>query len=453
MKNKSLVTQQQKPKEIWWTSYERKSTEKGLEKEFNTLEAQKERCERHVNSFENPDEKWIRINKIYSDGGYSGGTLKRPALERLINDIKMGLIDAVVVYKVDRISRSLLDFANLMELFNQYNVAFISVTQHFNTSTPMGRFTLNILLSFAQFEREMASDRIKDKFEDSAKKGMWMGGNLPLGYDVQDRKLVIKHEEARIVHTIFEKFNEIGSVTDIVGILKDLGMDKTEFITKAGKVKTRNIANRGYIYKLLHNDVYAGNINHKGEVYPGQHKGIISQEFFDRTQDILKNNSVKKYCKSQTKHVSLLRGIMFCGGCESGMTPTHSKKKNKKYRYYIPNAFAKKKCTHCPVGSVASGDIEGIVAAKVKEILKHPDIILRTLEYTQQKSDEFSEDQIIKAFQKIEPVWDELFPVEKNRIVHLLIEKVVINPYGADISFRSDGIESIVNELQTKGEA
>lgn len=439
---KTLVTT---AREIRCALYTRKSVETGLEKEFNSLEAQREICLDYIKLHKH--EGWVAIDKYYDDGGYSGANMDRPALDELIRDIKSGLINTVIVYKVDRISRSLLDFAKIMALFDNHNVSFVSVTQNFNTTNSMGKLILNILLSFAQFEREMVSERIRDKFHASAKKGMWMGGTLPLGYKVENRNLLINEEEAAIVRLVFEKFIELGSVTNVISILHDLGIDTKEFTTTAGKTKSRHIANKGYIYRLLGNQIYAGNIKHNEEVFQGRHEAIVSQECFDKVQAIFKGNSTKNEATIRKESPAILKGIISCGGCNSGMTPTYTKKKDKLYRYYIPNNFIKKKCLDCPVGHIAAGDIEQIVFSKLKEIFKSPRMILKTWQNVKQKGG-YTEDQVIKALQSVHVIWDELFPKEQSRIVQLLIQKITIRPEGADIIFRSDGINTIVQELQ-----
>jgi DNA invertase Pin-like site-specific DNA recombinase len=240
--------------------YTRKSSEEGLEQEFNSLHAQREACEAFVAS--QRSEGWALIREPYDDGGWSGGTLERPALQRLLADIEARRVDVVVVYKIDRLSRALMDFAKLVEVFDRNSVTFVSVTQSFNTTTSMGRLTLNILLSFAQFEREVIGERIRDKFAASRKKGMWMGGFVPLGYDVKDRKLVVNEADANTVRMIFERFTKIGSATTLVRALRAEGVTG-----KYGK-----LVDKGYIYKLLNNRTYIGQAVHKGTAYPGEHK-------------------------------------------------------------------------------------------------------------------------------------------------------------------------------------
>ena len=250
--------------------YTRKSTEEGLDKEFNSLLAQREACEAFIAS--QRSEGWALVRNPYDDGGFSGGTLDRPALKQLIADVEEGLVDVVVVYKVDRLSRSLMDFSKLVEVFDRAGVTFVSVTQSFNTTTSMGRLTLNILLSFAQVEREVIAERVRDKIRASRQKGMWMGGSVPLGYVVKDRKLVVSEPEAAIVRSIFERFVRIGSATVLAGELRTEGVR-----TRRGK-----LVDKGYLYKLLNNRTYLGLAVHKDAAYPGEHAAIIGQPLWDK---------------------------------------------------------------------------------------------------------------------------------------------------------------------------
>jgi site-specific DNA recombinase len=279
--------------------YTRKSTEEGLDMEFNSLDAQREACESYVAS--QKAEGWLLIPDHYDDGGFSGGTLERPALQRLIADIEGGRVDVVVVYKIDRLSRSLMDFAKLVEVFDRHNVTFVSVTQSFNTTTSMGRLTLNILLSFAQLEREVIGERIRDKFAASRKKGMWMGGWAPLGYDIKDRQLIINEAEAATVRALFQRFIRCGSMTKLVVALRSEGMT-----TKGGKP-----IDKGYVYRILNNRVYLGEAVHKGIAYPGEHQGVIDQTLWDRAHNILRESPRKRAMHTRAQTSALLKGLIF----------------------------------------------------------------------------------------------------------------------------------------------
>jgi site-specific DNA recombinase len=302
--------------------YTRKSTEEGLDMAFNSLDAQREACEAYVAS--QKPEGWMLVPDRYDDGGFSGGTLERPALKRLLADIEDRRVDVVVVYKIDRLSRSLMDFAKLVEVFDRRAVTFVSVTQSFNTTTSMGRLTLNILLSFAQFEREVIGERIRDKFAASRARGMWMGGKVPLGYDVRDRRLVVNEVEARTVRMIFERFLLVGSATTLA---KDLAAEGVT--TKRGKP-----FDKGDFYKLLNNRVYVGDAVHKGTAYPGEHEAIVSRQLWDRVHIILGDSPRRRAANARAQTPALLKGLIF-GPTGRAMSPTHTRKGGRLYRYYV----------------------------------------------------------------------------------------------------------------------
>ena len=268
--------------------YTRKSSEEGLEQDFNSLHAQREACAAYILS--QASEGWSLLPDEYDDGGLSGGTLERPALQRLLDDISAGKIDIVVVYKVDRLTRSLLDFAKLVETMDKAEVSFVSVTQSFNTTNSMGRLTLNMLLSFAQFEREVTAERIRDKIAASKAKGMWMGGNPPLGYKPERRTLAVVEEHAELIRDIYSRYLEIGNVRLLKQQLDDEGMLVPERFTSTGRRMGGAPFTRGQIYKILSNSIYAGRIEHKGEVYDGQHDAIIDHELWDAVQTKMEEN-------------------------------------------------------------------------------------------------------------------------------------------------------------------
>jgi site-specific DNA recombinase len=344
--------------------YTRKSTEEGLEMEFNSLDAQREACEAYVAS--QKAEGWLLVPDRYDDGGYSGGTLQRPALQRLLADIEAKRIDVVVVYKIDRLSRALMDFARLVEVFDRNSVTFVSVTQSFNTTSSMGRLTLNILLSFAQFERELTGERIRDKFAASRKKGMWMGGWAPLGYDVRDRKLVINAREAAHVRFIFEHFARLRSVTKLIPILAAEGI----------KTKSNKPVEKGYVYRIISNPVYVGEARHKGTCYPGEHEAIIDRPLWQRVQDILKVSPRKRAAHSRARTPALLKGLIF-GPTGAAMTPSHTRRNGKLYRYYVAMDVLKRGAEPGPVSRIPAGDVERIVVDQLRAILRAPEIVPR----------------------------------------------------------------------------
>jgi len=312
--------------------YTRKSTDEGLDQDFNSLDAQREACEAFIASQRH--EGWIGIGECYDDGGYSGGTLERPGVQRLLGDIKAGGIDVVVVYKIDRLTRALADFARLVEVFDAHAISFVAVTQQFNTTTSMGRLTLNVLLSFAQFEREVTAERIRDKIAASKKKGMWMGGLPPLGYDARDRKLVVNETEAETVHALYRLYLDLGSVREVATRATDLGLRTKSRIGPRGRATGGGPFTRGHLYRLLANPLYLGLVRHRGAVYEGQHAAIVDRSTWDAVQDRLAGRRHEGESRVRGHGESLLTGIVFD---ETGdrLSPTHAIKARRRYRYYI----------------------------------------------------------------------------------------------------------------------
>lgn len=322
--------------------YTRKSSEEGLEQEFNSLHAQREACEAFIAS--QRSEGWVLVRDQYDDGGISGGTLERPGLKRLMADIEDGLIDVVVVYKIDRLSRSLADFAKLVEVFDRNGVTFVSVTQSFNTTTSMGRLTLNILLSFAQFEREVTAERIRDKVAASRKKGIWMGGVPPFGYRVENRKLLVDETAAAHVCWIFTRFLEIGSCTLLAREVGARGLG-----TPRG-----NQIDKKYLYRMLSNRAYLGEAVHKGDSYPGEHDAVIDRETWDRVHAILQESPRKRAARTRADTPALLKGLLF-GPDGAAFSPTHTRKGGRLYRYYVSQTVLKHGAGSCPIGRVPAG--------------------------------------------------------------------------------------------------
>ena len=337
--------------------YTRKSSEEGLEQDFNSLDAQREACEAYIKSQRH--EGWTLIEKQYDDGGFSGGTMNRPAFQNLLKDIESGSIDIVVVYKVDRLTRSLMDFAKIVEILDKHSTSFVSITQQFNTTTSMGRLTLNILLSFAQFEREVTGERIRDKFAASRKKGMWMNGTTPIGYKRENGKLVVIQSEADIIKTIFNKYLEIGSVPKLMIYLRN-----KEILTRKGK-----FFSRGHLYRILTNKVYIGKIEHKNEINEGLHDAIIDIDLFEKTNKLLSKNTLIRKNSVNAKCISLLKGKLF-DDKNNYMSPSHSNKKGKRYRYYLSQAKIQQKTDNVgTVSRIPANEIEKFVIEKLKEYI------------------------------------------------------------------------------------
>jgi DNA invertase Pin-like site-specific DNA recombinase len=428
--------QQQVPiRKLRCAVYTRKSTEEGLDQEFNSLDAQREACEAYVAS--QRQEGWLLVPDRYDDGGYSGGTLERPALRRLIVDIESRRVDIVMVYKIDRLSRSLMDFARLVEILDRNAVTFVSVTQSFNTTTSMGRLTLNMLLSFAQFEREVIGERIRDKFAASRRKGMWMGGWAPLGYDIRDRKLIINEAEASTVRMIFEGFARLGSGTALV---KELAT--RNIVNKYGKP-----IDKGYLYKLINNRVYLGEAVHKGTAYPGEHKAIVERRLWDRVHAVLKESPRKRAASTRAQTPALLKGLIF-GPTGAAMTPTHARRRGRLYRYYVSTTVLKQGPEACPIRRIPAGEIERAVVDQLRVLLQTPEIIVRTWRAARQQDPTIAERDVREALDRFDPLWDELFPAEQARIVQLLVERVDVAIAGIDIRLRVDGLTDLIRDLQ-----
>ena len=325
-----------RPKRLRCAIYTRKSSDEGLEQEFNSLHAQREACEAFILSQRH--EGWHVLAAHYDDGGFSGGTMDRPALQRLLIDIGAGKVDVVVVYKIDRLTRSLFDFAKIVEAFDAKGVSFVSVTQQFNTTTSMGRLTLNVLLSFAQFEREIIAERVRDKIAASKQKGMWMGGTVPLGYDTVNRKLRINSEEAKTVRLLFELYLKLGSVRRLEEECKRLGLRTKLRTLLDGRQCGGTAFSRGHLYLIISNPIYIGRIPHKGNSYEGEHDAIIDAETWDKVQAQLAMNAGRKRGRASSKHPSLLAGLLFTS---EGVpfTPSHAVNHGRRYRYYVERSL------------------------------------------------------------------------------------------------------------------
>lgn len=391
--------------------YTRKSTEEGLEQDFNSLDAQREACEAYIKSQQH--EGWILGDKQYNDGGFSGGTLERPAIKELFKDIEAGEVDIVVVYKVDRLTRSLMDFSKIVELFDKQNASFVSITQHFNTTTSMGRLTLNILLSFAQFEREVTGERIRDKVAASKKKGMWMGGRVPIGYLRVDKKLKIDTIKSCTVKTIFEKYIEFKSV----GKLKEY-LENTNIKSKSGLPFSK-----GNLYKILSNKIYISLITHKNNTYNGEHKPIIDFETFEKVQNLLQENRIDNKCSTKSASNSLLAGKIY-DDKNNRMSPSHSNTKNKRYRYYVSQALIKaQKDEAGSVTKIPAGEIEKFVIETIKEFLLDSTKMQKYIE-------NFS---VIKQKSIIKTVRD-IKDFSNPRLIRAILNKVIITKESVEIT-------------------
>lgn len=347
-------------KKIRCAIYTRKSTEEGLEQDFNSLDAQREACEAYIKS--QMHEGWVLLDKQYNDGGYSGGTMDRPTFKELLKDIENDEVDIVVVYKVDRLTRSLMDFSKIIDVFDKHNASFVSITQHFNTTTSMGRLTLNILLSFAQFEREVTGERIRDKFEASRKKGLWLSGTCPYGYEKDEHHMLHPQQPyADNVRIIYESYLEIKNVLKLKKYLAE-----QKILTRAGKELAK-----GSLYHILSNKVYLGKITHKNKEYNGLHEPIISEELFNNVQNLLKANSVQRKHATNAKTGSLLAGLLY-DDKGNKMSPSYSNGNNKHYRYYVSVAVKNPiDYERGEITKISAGEIEKFVQEDLVKLLQN----------------------------------------------------------------------------------
>ena len=435
--------------------YTRKSTEENLDSEFNSLDAQREAAVAYIAS--QRQEGWIALPDRYDDGGYSGGTMERPALQRLLDDVQAGRVDCVVVYKVDRLSRSLLDFTRIIELFERHNVSFVSVTQQFNTTSSMGRLTLNMLLSFAQFEREVTAERIRDKVAATKRKGKYCGGMPVLGYDVdrERKRLVVNAKEAELVRHVFGRFVQIGSTTELAKELNGAGYRTKSWTTKAGQFRPGSLWNKDHIYHLLNNPLYLGEVSHKGNRYPGEHEAIVSRDLWDKAHAILDTNYRARAVRTRARTAALLRGIIRCAHCNCAMGPTFSNRRGKLHRYYLCVDASKNGYDSCPTRTLSAREIEGVVISQLRAVLRTPELLAQTYREARAQADEqaiqcetFSERDVVEALCSLDPIWDNLFPDEQERIVQLLVKQVDVYPGRAELRIRAEGLAALVAELR-----
>jgi len=400
--------------------YTRKSSEEGLEQEFNSLQAQREACEAFINSQRH--EGWVCLPGGYDDGGLSGATMDRPALQQLLADITAGRVDIVVVYKIDRLTRSLADFAKIVEILDARGASFVSVTQQFNTTTSMGRLTLNVLLSFAQFEREVIGERIRDKIAASKKKGMWMGGVPPLGYSAQDRKLGVVDSEAEIVRLIFRRYAELGSVRLLKDELEALGIKNRSRTSASGRLSGGKPFSRGALYLILQNRVYRGEIVHKEQSYIGEHTPIIDPPLWDAVQAQLAGNAAQRNSGARTRQPSLLAGMLFDRDANR-MTPSHAVKKDTRYRYYVSRSLITKDRTEASAGlRIPAAEIEQLVTSRVRQWLLDPGSIYKAT--SARFPDPSTQRRLAARAKEIGKRWPEFPATRRRAVLTALIDRI-----------------------------
>src|SRR5438445_2180802 len=415
--------------------YTRKSSEEGLEQEFNSLAAQREACEAYIRRQQH--EGWMLAKTRYDDGGFSGGNLERPALQQLLTDIRTGRIDIIVVYKVDRLTRSLADFARLVEIFDAQAVSFVSVTQQFNTTSSMGRLTLNVLLSFAQFEREVTGERIRDKIAASKKKGMWMGGNVPLCYDANERTLVINPAEAETVRRVFALYRELGCVRRVKEEADRLGLRTKCSTTTSGTERGGKPFSRGHLYTLLSNPIYTGHIAHKGELHPGQQAALIDDESWSTVRDQLAANTSNHRRRAKAAEPSLLAGVLVDARGER-LTPSHAVKKGRRYRYYLSAALITQAGTDRTQGSrLPAQEIDDAVIRVLADALASPAMLLERFGAVGIPGDQTR--KMLDRAARLAAVLKRS-PAERAKVVRDLIEKIVVEENTITIRIRRSSL-------------
>jgi DNA invertase Pin-like site-specific DNA recombinase len=419
--------------------YTRKSSEEGLDQEFNSLRAQREACEAFITSQRH--EGWVCLRTGYDDGGFSGATMGRPALQRLLADIAAGRVDTIVVYKIDRLTRSLADFAKIVEILDARSASFVSVTQQFNTTTSMGRLTLNVLLSFAQFEREVIGERIRDKIAASKKKGMWVGGIPPLGYRVRDRKLVIIDREAEIVRSIFRRYAELGSVRLLKEELQAHGINSKSWKSAAGRVIGGKPFSRGALYLILQNRIYCGEIVHKSQSYPGEHPPIIDQPLWDAVQMQLAGNTAERNSGTRIHQPSLLAGMLF-DTAGNRMTPSYAVKKRTRYRYYVSRPLITQDQRESSTAlRIPAGEIEHLVTSRVRQWLLDPGAIYQSTRLP----DPSAPRRLVAGAAEIGKTWPELPGTRQRALLTTLIDRIDVGAHQIDIHLRPTRLGALLD--------
>ena len=410
--------------------YTRKSSEEGLEQEFNSLQAQREACEAFINSQRH--EGWVCLPAGYDDGGFSGATMDRPALQRLLADITAGRVDTVVVYKIDRLTRSLADFAKIVETLDTRGASFVSVTQQFNTTTSMGRLTLNVLLSFAQFEREVIGERIRDKIAASKKKGMWMGGVPPLGYRAEDHNLVILDDEADIVRSIFRRYAELGSVRLLKEELDARGIKSKSWTSASGRLIGGKPFSRGALYLILQSRIYRGEIVHNGQSHPGKHPPIVDQPLWDAVQGQLASNTAERASGARARRPSFLTGMLFDSD-GNRMTPSHAAKKGTRYHYYVSRPLiTKDQIESSAAMRIPAAEIEPLVTSGLRQWLLDPGNIYQATGLP----DLSAQRRLVARAAEIGKSWPELSATRKRALLIALIERIDVGANRINIHIR-----------------
>jgi site-specific DNA recombinase len=446
MPRRSAATAKTVRQKVRCAIYTRKSTEDGLEQDFNSLDAQREACEAFIASQKH--EGWVALPTQYDDGGYSGGTLERPAVQRLLADIRGSKVDAIVVYKIDRLTRSLLDFAKIVEVFDAHGASFVSVTQAFNTATSMGRLTLNVLLSFVQFEREVTGERIRDKIAASKKKGMWMGGYPPLGYDVKDRKLAVNETEAEAARYVFRCYQELRSVRLLKEHLDAAGIVSKRRTAPDGRPYGGKPIARGALYHMLRNRLYRGEIVHRHQAYPGEHEPIIDDDLWRKVQSTLAANRVDRGAGKGSRHLSLLAGLIYDAHGEP-MTPSHAVKKGVRYRYYVSKSLVTGGVKAARRGQrIPASHIEALVTGRIRAGLADPVTVLNAVQC--RGPDAVSQKRLLDEAARLATRWQELDGEHVRAILGAVVTRVQVHSDRIEVTLDQMGVALWLNAKADK---
>ncbi|MEM5473870.1 recombinase family protein [Hoeflea sp. AS60] len=431
--------------------YTRKSTEEGLDQDFNSLDAQREACEAFIAS--QASLGWKLVPDRYDDGGISGGTMERPALQRMLEDIKAGRIDVVVVYKIDRLTRSLMDFAKIVDILDSKNVSFAAVTQAFNTTTSMGRLTLNVLLSFAQFEREVTAERIRDKIAASKKKGIWMGGAVPFGYRVENRKLLINEDEAKTVRLLFSRYCELKSVRLLSEEATRLKLTTPRTLRRNGKPYGAGIFERTFLHRLLSNPIYVGKIRHKDAIYKGEQQPIIDPQLFETVRDLLATQAPDRGHATNLKDIHLLTGILFD---ETGdrLSPTHANRHGKRYRYYVSNRLITKTRKDDEDGTgwrIPALELDRIVGHELDQILANSSQLMK---WTEPWCPTDSLHELLNRAEQRRDEWNGLTSASKRSTTTKLFRSITLAPNWIRLDLdRRELVEWLLGEVSVQSES
>jgi site-specific DNA recombinase len=425
--------------------YTRKSSEEGLEQSFNSLDAQREACEAFILS--QREEGWKVLPAHYDDGGYSGGTMERPALRQLLQDVEAKKVNVIVVYKVDRLTRSLADFAKIVEALDRQGVSFVSVTQQFNTTSSMGRLTLNVLLSFAQFEREVTGERIRDKIAASKRKGIWMGGPVPLGYDLDARKLIPNPKEAALVCKIFSLYLELGCVSRLAARLAREKIRSKVWVAKAGTRHGGNAFARGALYDLLQNRLYIGEIRHRDKWYPGEHRGIVPGKLWDQVQAMMSGNRKKRSQYIRDRSSSLLTGLL-ADTAGNHFTPSFTFKNGRRYRYYVSQLAVKNPTTKIkgPI-RLPAREIESRVTERLLSFLKSEAEVFDRLAAASERP--AAGRQLVAAAKKLALRWASLRSDELRELLATFVRRIIILENNIEVRISRRGLREVLEKGDT----